>query len=76
MEYNSQLDCTGLYCPLPIIKTKLELEDMKEGEVLKVISDDPGAKADFPAWCDQTGNILLNSEEISGEYIFYIKKKK
>ncbi|RLD15867.1 MAG: hypothetical protein DRI36_06530 [Caldiserica bacterium] len=54
MREDRVLDCTGFYCPLPIVKTKLELEKMKEGEILKVLADDPGAKSDFPSWCKQS----------------------
>lgn len=76
MDTDRKLDCMGLYCPLPVVKTKLELEDMKEGEVIEITADDPGAKKDFPAWCEETGNELLKTEEKDGEFIFYIKKGK
>ena len=75
MREDRVLDCTGFYCPLPIVKTKLELEKMKEGEILKVLADDPGAKSDFPSWCKQSGHELLKMEEKGGKFIFYIKKK-
>lgn len=75
MNVDKVLDCLGFYCPLPVVKTKLEMEGMKEGEVLEVKSDDPGAKKDFPAWCSETGNELLKTEEKDGEFLFYIKKK-
>ena len=58
MKYDLELDTRGLYCPLPIIKTKIEMETLEKGGILKVIADDPGAKTDFPAWCRETGNIL------------------
>jgi len=69
------LDCTGFFCPLPVVKTKLALESMKSGEVLKVTADDPGAKKDFPAWCSATGNGLIRTEERDGTFVFYIRKK-
>lgn len=75
MEIDKELDCIGFYCPLPVVKTKVELENMASGEILKISADDPGAKSDFPAWCNETGNTLLKTEENDGEYVFYIKKK-
>ena len=72
---NRLLDCTGFFCPLPVVKTMLVLEKMKSGEVLKVTADDLGAKKDFPAWCNETGNELLKTEEENGILIFYIRKK-
>ena len=74
MEYDKELDCIGVYCPLPVIKTKQEMEGMERDDVLKVTADDPGSKEDFPAWCDATGNMLVGKEEKDGEFVFYIKK--
>lgn len=76
MDFKRELDCAGLFCPLPVVNTKLELEELQPGEVLKVIADDPGSKEDFPAWCSETGNKLLKTEESDGEFIFYIEKKE
>jgi len=74
-EPDGRLDCAGLYCPIPIVKTKLQLERMKPGQILEVISDDPGSKKDFQAWCGETGNELLNIKEEEGVFIFHIRKK-
>ncbi len=75
MKPDKVLDCTGLFCPLPVVKTKLMMADMTSGEVLELIADDPGAKKDVPAWCDSTGEELLKVEDIQNEFRFYIKKK-
>lgn len=75
MNTDRKLDCLGLLCPLPVVKAKLELEEMKEGEVLEITSDDVGAKKDFPAWCEATGNELLKMEEKGEEIKVYIRKK-
>jgi len=69
------LDTSGLNCPLPVLKTKKALEDMQGGQVLEVISTDPGSKADIPAFCQRTGHELLETVEEGGKYIFYIRKK-
>ena len=74
MEYTKNLDCTGVYCPIPIIQAKREIESMEQGEVIRIEADDPGSKADFPAWCEETGNTLLDSEDKDGTFVFYIKK--
>nr|MDA3792830.1 sulfurtransferase TusA family protein [Elusimicrobiota bacterium] len=63
MNFNRELDCVGFFCPLPVVKTKLELEEIEPGEILKVTADDPGSKEDFPAWCSETGHKLLKTEE-------------
>ncbi len=41
------LDCVGLYCPEPVFRTRLELDEMKVGETLEVIADDPAAESDI-----------------------------
>jgi len=74
MKADRTLDCIGLFCPMPIVKTKIKLEGMEEGMILEVLADDPGAKSDFPAWCQATGNKLFEVEEENGILKFYIQK--
>ncbi|NPB08559.1 MAG: sulfurtransferase TusA [Aquificae bacterium] len=69
------LDTSGLNCPLPVLKTKKALEELQPGQVLEVISTDPGSKADIPAFCQRTGHELLEMKEEGGKYYYYIKKK-
>jgi Predicted redox protein, regulator of disulfide bond formation len=74
ISVHSILDTFGLLCPMPIIKTAARFKEMKRGEVLKVLSDDPGIKEDMPAWCITSGNELLGIDEIDGEFHAYVKK--
>jgi tRNA 2-thiouridine synthesizing protein A len=76
MEADRTLDCVGLYCPMPIVKTAQQLKDLENGEVLEVIADDKGIKSDMPAWCKKTGNELLNIEEKAGEFHVFVRKKE
>ena len=71
---NKTLDARGLSCPLPIVKTKKEIDTMTSGQVLEVISTDPGSKNDMTAWCNRTGNKLLDSSEEGGKFKFYVQK--
>ncbi|HEY5763080.1 MAG TPA: sulfurtransferase TusA family protein [Rhodocyclaceae bacterium] len=75
MDFDKELDARGLSCPLPIVKTKKSLNDMQSGQVLKVVSTDPGSIKDMQAFANQTGNPLLESAEASGAYTFYLRKK-
>ncbi len=75
MEFQKELDARGLNCPLPILKTKKALAEMKSGEVLRVIATDPGSVRDFQAFARQTGNALLDQFEEEKEFIFYMKRK-
>jgi tRNA 2-thiouridine synthesizing protein A len=74
MEADKVLDCIGLYCPMPIVKTSQQIKKMNVGEVLEVLADDKGIKQDMPAWCKTTGNECLGIEEQGGEIKVYIKK--
>jgi tRNA 2-thiouridine synthesizing protein A len=65
MEMTRELDTRGLNCPLPILKAKKALAEMASGELLRVISTDPGSVRDFQAFARQTGNELV--EQTSGE---------
>lgn len=76
MPVDSILDTFGLLCPMPIIKTAARIKELQRGNVLKVLSDDPGILEDMPAWCVTSGNELIRIDEVSGEYHAYIRKKK
>ena len=75
IRFDRELDARGLNCPLPILRTKKSLNDMAHGQVLKIIATDPGSVRDFQAFCKQTGNQLLLSNESGGEYLFMLRKK-
>ena len=73
-ETTQELDTRGLNCPLPILRAKKTLNGMAAGEVLGIVSTDPGSVKDFEAFAAQTGNQLLESSEINGEFHFKLKK--
>ena len=73
-EATKILDVRGVNCPLPILRTRATLKEMQSGEVLQVIATDPGSVRDIESFCNQTGNTLLPSQEIAGEYNFLIRK--
>lgn len=73
--FDRELDVRGLVCPLPILRTKKSLSEMTHGQVLKIMATDPGAIIDFQVFADQTGHELLSSSEITGEYLFYLRKR-
>lgn len=72
---NKDLDVKGLNCPLPILRAKKALTDMESGQVLRVVATDPGSVKDFAAFCKQTGNPLLSSEETPSAFTFLISKR-
>lgn len=70
-----EVDARGLNCPLPILRAKKALNDLASGQVLRILTTDPGAERDFEAFARQTGNSLLQVEQRDGERAFYLKRR-
>jgi tRNA 2-thiouridine synthesizing protein A len=67
-------DSRGQMCPIPIAHLAKNMRTMQAGQVLEVQADDEGARADIPAWCEQTGNAFLGEEKAEGYSNYYVKK--
>lgn len=70
------VDASDLACPMPIIMAKKALDGMKVGEIMKLISTDPGSVSDMKAWTGKTGHELLGHEESGDRHVFYVRKTK
>ena len=75
MIATKELDTRGLNCPLPILKAKKALADMRSGEVLKVVATDPGSMRDFQAFARQTGNELVEQQSANDEFIHFLRRR-
>ena len=73
-DFDSELDASGLNCPLPILRAKKAIAGLENGQTLKIIATDPGSVKDFEAFCKQTGNELLSRGEEGDKFVFMIKK--
>ena len=69
MDVDQVLDCSGLNCPLPVLKTKKAVDALTAGQTLKMISTDPGSQNDINAWCKRTGNELLGNPDVKKAYL-------
>lgn len=70
------LDAKGLKCPMPVVKTKKEIDQIAVGDVLEVLATDPGSMADITAWAKATGNELLQAKKEDNVFKFYIRRVK
>ncbi len=70
------LDCIGLYCPMPVVKTRQEMDKLAIGEILEVLADDPAAEEDLKAWAKWTGQKILKIEKNDEGMRFLILKEK
>lgn len=68
------IDCIGLFCPMPIVKTREALRPMAVGQVLEMLSDDPGSDPDMKSWARRSGNELLEVTKNGAVYRFLIRK--
>jgi tRNA 2-thiouridine synthesizing protein A len=69
------LDARGLKCPMPIVKTAQAIRTIAAGELLEVLTTDPGAVADFAAWSRTTGNSIVEQTVADGVYRFVLRRK-
>ncbi|MFI3188291.1 SirA-like domain-containing protein [Crenothrix sp. D3] len=75
IEFNLEVDASGLQCPLPLLRLKKALMAMTSGEIVKVIATDPAAHLDFGVYTDQAGHQIVEFIKQSHTQIFYIKKR-
>lgn len=69
------VDATGLACPLPLLKAKQALNKMATGQQLRVIATDQGSVRDFQVFAEQSGHILLQSQQFHGKFEYLLQKK-
>jgi len=74
VKADRDLDCMGLYCPEPVFRTRLELDEMNVGEVLEVTADDPAAEEDIKRLVKRLGQEIVGFESKDDEVKFFIKK--
>jgi tRNA 2-thiouridine synthesizing protein A len=70
------LDYKGLACPMPVVRISQEIGKIAVGQVVEVLTTDPGALSDFPAWAKSTGHEIVESKQVPGLITFYVRRKK
>ena len=73
-ECDAQLDASGLNCPLPLLKAKLQLNQLASGAVLMVIATDAGSQRDFRTFAKLSGNHLVEEHAEAGVYHYWLRK--
>jgi tRNA 2-thiouridine synthesizing protein A len=74
IKVEKTLDAIGLYCPVPILKTRERIEELSKGQVLEILADDPAAEEDIERWAKRTGNEVLLIEKENGRLRILVKK--
>ena len=76
MSPTRTIDVRGLFCPEPVFRTKIEIERMTVGNILRVIADDPASEEDISRWVNRNGHQLLGIKKSDKDIEFTIKKVK
>jgi TusA-related sulfurtransferase len=75
-EVASTVDARGSACPGPLLEAKKAIGSVKVGEVLEVLSSDPGTKEDIPAWAGKVGHEYLGHMEADGYERLFVRRAK
>jgi len=74
MKADLLLDCKGILCPMPVIRVSQAIKKIGVGQVIEMLTTDPGSVPDMEAWSKQTGQELLRRNEREGVYTFYVRR--
>lgn len=76
LQADRTLDCLGLFCPMPIVKTREAMKSMAVGRILEMLSDDPASEPDMKSWARRTGNELVAVTKDGAVYRFLVRKTR
>lgn len=74
-QSHETIDCSGLLCPLPVLKVRKRLMSMQKGQVLSVIATDPMADIDLPHFCAEAGHHFISSRLLAPVGRIYLIQK-
>jgi tRNA 2-thiouridine synthesizing protein A len=75
IEFDLEIDASGLNCPLPLLRLKKGLMESESGDIIKIIATDPAAHLDIGVYTDQIGHTIIEFLKEDGIQVFYIRKK-
>jgi tRNA 2-thiouridine synthesizing protein A len=73
---DKQIDCTGLFCPMPIVKTREAIKQLAPGQLLEMLSDDPASEPDMKSWAQITGHDLISIDRAAAVFRFLVRKTR
>ena len=76
VNVDRQIDCIGLFCPMPIVKTREAIREMTVGQVLEMSSDDPASDADMKTWVARSGHGMIGVSREGAVYRFLVRKTR
>lgn len=70
------LDCIGLYCPEPLLQTRVNMDRIQPGEILEILTDDPAAEEDLKRFAKRAGHEVVSYEKNDDHMRFLIKRNE
>ena len=70
------LDFKGLPCPMPVVKISQEINSVEVGQIIEVLTTDPGSLSDFPAWASTSGHEVVDTDQTGDVIKIYVKRVK
>ena len=70
----TKLDLRGLKCPLPVLKARKAMQALAPGDRIELETTDPLAVIDIPAFCNENGHTLLETQELDEHHVFLLEK--
>ena len=74
MQWDAEVDCSGMLCPLPVLRARKRLISMPVGAVLRILATDKMAAIDLPHFCTQSGHEFLDSSDEAGMDVYLIRR--
>jgi tRNA 2-thiouridine synthesizing protein A len=75
LNVDKHIDCTGLFCPLPIVRIREAIRDLRPGQLVEMLSDDPGSEPDMKAWSRRSGHELVEVTRDGAVFRFVVRKR-
>ncbi len=69
-----RVDCVGLYCPVPVMQAKEEIDGLQPGNLMEIVADDPASAEDIPRWAKRAGHNFISMKRSGDEYYYLIQK--
>jgi len=70
------VDNRGMLCAQGILRLMRALTPLQPGSLVRVLSTDPAAEDDYPAWCRNTGHVFLRHERENGVIVSFVRKRE
>lgn len=76
LKPDNVVDARGVSCPGPLLEAKKGMGQVQVGQVLEILSNDPGSKNDIPRWAQKVGHEYLGFLSVDGGDRIFVKRKK